>query len=291
MGTNSKVTCSVEIGHSYPLEITRYGPGLRPYGMIDNTPVIIGEKDDKNINEDPYRTRPGDKVIVTVNDIIKTCAFARVEENCGTFIEKGHKGTVMLTGQSTNDARDAVSVPEQGGGFCGVFTIVKYAKPGYPGNDKKKRECYVRVGALKGGSEGRRFVITYNVDSRQERPFHREMYISQWPPLKLVGSAEPLPEENGIPILGELPNMRIGVPKYTRAMLFFGDGGFKKILEKGGRGHDATGLNPADAVDEYYGRNGEDAFRLGLATPYSIGSMRQAIKDSVFDLIAEDLPV
>lgn len=290
MGTNSNGGISVEIGRTYELDITKYGPGFKPYGIFDNTPVIIGDSRDKSKNEDLYINQPGDRVTVRVNDIVGECAFASVEEHCGTFINKDDRGTVTLTEQSNNDARDSISAPEQGDGYCGVFTIVKSVKPEHPGIENKKRDCYVRIGALKEGKERRHFVISYVVNTREERRLSKEIYVSSWPPENME-LPEGYSQVNGrVPRPEYLHEMKIGVPRGPVAMLYLGDGMRKRMTPARGEDVDMTGMNLSDAVDQFYRRNGHEIFRLCLATPDSVHLMRQAIENSVFSLVVEDLP-
>ena len=86
-----------------------------------------------------------------------------------------------------------------------------------------------------------------------------------------------------------LTQAKIGVPRDTTGMLFFGEDGFKAIKARSGEHEDISLMRPIDAVDEYCRRYGGRNFRLGLATDRNIGIMRDSIGESVFDLHAESI--
>ncbi|MBN2330773.1 MAG: hypothetical protein JXC85_03065 [Candidatus Aenigmarchaeota archaeon] len=289
MGKVKRGYC-VEIGRRYSLDITRYGPGLRPYGIIEGFPVIIGDKENKQVIENPFSIQPGDRVIVEVRDIGKDVAFAKVEHHCGPFIHQGDRGNVTLSGQCSSDARDALSLPERGGGYCGVFTIVKRVDHRNSLCGGKPKECYVRIGALRHGKDNRYFAITNVLDESEERQLSRDIYVSQWPPPKFAESDEPLPEEDGIPVFEGVKGMKIGVPKYAGGILFFGDGGSKSIVTERHKNIDISYREPADAVDYFYEMLLEDDFRAALATENSMDSLKEAIEKSEHGLVWEDLP-
>ncbi len=291
MATNYQGSCRLTRGGTYRIDIVNYAPGFKPYGFVGSMPVVIGDKCDREKNDDPYTIQPGDTVLVKVNDFSRNCAFAKVERKCGTFLRYGNTGSAKLTGQSTTDARDAVSVPENGGGYCGVFTIVKRTKPVNPGGANQLRECLVRIEDIKKGKKGRYFAVTSLVDRGQERPLHREIYVSQWPPPVGGTSSWPHHSQSKMPSFDELVRCRIGVPRQASEMLFFGEDKRKTIATRGGGIYDASDMHHTDAVDEFYSMFRGKRFRIGLASSENIPLMRQGIEESVFDLLAEDLPV
>jgi len=291
MATNYRGSCHLTMGRTYRIDIVNYAPGFKPYGFVGDMPVVIGDNFDMEKNDDPYAIQPGDTVLVKVNDFSKNCAFAKVERKCGTFIHYGNTGSAKLTGQSRTDARDALSVPECGGGYCGVFTIVKRTKPVNPGSANQPRECLVMIEDIKKGKNGRYFAVTSLVDRGLERPLHREIYVSQWPPSVGDPSSWPHHSQSKVPSFDELVRCRIGVPRQASEMLFFGEDEQKTIATREVGIYDVSNMHHTDTVDEFYSMFRGNRFRIGLALSENMSLMMQGIENSAFDLLAEDLPV
>ena len=215
-------------------------------------------------------------------------AYSAYADVLGSHPYKGCIGTVRLTSQNINDARDADSDPRHGGGFYSAFTIVKRVKPLLQGTGRYQ-DCDVVISNF---TSGENIIIANLSNPELERPVDREIYVLGWPPEIQYPCPYSMPSAYSLPRFRSLRNWRIGIPKKGDIYIMFFRGNEKFMMSEDRPPEQVSGLEPVQAVDKFYTISDyPQVFRLAVATHDNFDQVLRSIEQSELGLFAEELPL
>jgi hypothetical protein len=278
----------LKTGDIYPMNVIGEVGGRYPFGFVEGCPLPVFIMDNDPSVKRGRSVKPGDKARVYIEGFQCGCATGRVTRNEGCFLKAGDETSVSLTMSNPRDIRDALSIPDHGGGIYGVFTIVKRAKcePNIGGN----KCCRVRINLIGNGSNNRHFVVARPLDRIFKRDVKREVYYAVWPPDSEHAAGIGELYSNNIPGGETLGKLVYGVPEGGKDVLFLTNDDRQLIVDSGGRVTAVDSIHYSDAIERLVTTYGGDRFRLIVTAGERVASVKRAFQDFLTDLTLEELP-
>jgi hypothetical protein len=271
------------------VDIVGEAEGVHPFGYIVGCdyPVFIRDRE-RSGDVQNYVARPGDRVNVYIEKFQPGCVVASFVGNEGCFIYEGDETSVFLNTSNPRDIREALSIPNKGGGICGIFTIVKSARYDPRMDDKI---CRVRIDSVKTGKDRKYFVLAHPLDEKSIRKLDREIYYAVWPPQGIFADDVAELTQNHLPFQDTLARYIYGVPEQNKDVLFFTKDDRKITIDSGGLKTNMTATPHISETIENFARiYGGNRFRLIAVSPDKCGILKTAISDFCTDFTFEELP-